>query len=261
MNSIQEYWTTSGSYWFLKCVLEFRKFRSVSLCRQEFDLWSFEITAILQNGVLFPRGGGIQAIIWQGCSSKTKCQILQKRKLLKIQMPQKLSNRKFIAQKMVREDLFPGYFKMLYWYLDWLFKLILLFEYKNWKTPKIARTVSTPTLAKNDTKIWQSPRIKFSSISNPPKWEEHACLNFEMPLPPPWPSHVYFSTLVGYISDFQGPPASKSKLQSSFQFTRSVFRVCIIQQKQASICRDHLRSNFGQFRDNLGCQDHFRSWD
>ena len=27
------------------------------------------------------------------------------------------------------------------------------------------------------------------------------------------------------------------------------------------MCRDHLRSNFGQFRDQLRRQDHLRSWD
>ena len=85
---------------------------SVTMCRA---IWPLIIWYSAERNFLFPGGGGhIQAFIWQGCSSKIKCQIPQKIELLKIQTLQKLNNRKFIAPKMVLKDSFPCYLKMLY---------------------------------------------------------------------------------------------------------------------------------------------------
>ena len=142
---------------------------------------------------------------------------------------------------------------------------MLLFEYKNWMTAKIARTGSTPaakcrevctTCPKMTQKSWIPPENRTLPNFKPSKWEEHACLPKCPPgsmafsclyFYPRWIIYLWFRQNQSYKPDFGFlAPHSESAL-----FSRN----------GPTMFRDHLRSNFGHFRDHSRRQDHLRSWD
>ena len=152
-------------------------------CRLQFDLWfntwhnwySAGHSSLSTEG-RGGGGGGIQAFIWKGCSPKIKCHISQEKELLKTQTPQKLGNRKFIVFK-------KWFFRIrvLTYFGGLIIKLMLQFKYRNWMTPKIARTgfplKNVKTFAQPAQKLTQKsgnpPKTGLYPVWNHSKWIEH----------------------------------------------------------------------------------------